>query len=146
MYIGGAPFRSFDTATYTSPRAVRISSAVAADPDAMRHLVAEVRAIYGGKLVYAANWDEIDRVRFWDALDYVGVQLYAPLARRADESDEAMKAFGVWVEKSMYGRKYFGIQRSTFVIDAKGQLVQEWRGVKVPGHAAEVLAFVQSLG
>ena len=48
--------------------------------------------------------------------------------------------------KNMYGKQVRGIERSTFVIDAQGKLVQEWRGVKVPGHADEVLAFVQSLG
>ena len=45
----------------------------------------------------------------------------------------------------MYGKKYMGVERSTFLIDAKGVLRQEWRKVKVPGHAAEVLAAVQSL-
>jgi peroxiredoxin Q/BCP len=47
--------------------------------------------------------------------------------------------------KKMYGKEVRGIERSTFVIDAKGALVREWRGVKVAGHADEVLAFVQSL-
>ena len=47
--------------------------------------------------------------------------------------------------KNMYGKKVRGIERSTFVIDGKGVLAQEWRGVKVPGHAAEVLAFVRSM-
>ncbi|MBT06506.1 MAG: thioredoxin-dependent thiol peroxidase [Rhodospirillaceae bacterium] len=48
-------------------------------------------------------------------------------------------AYGVWVEKSMYGRKYMGIERSTFLIDQKGRLKEIWRKVKVPGHAEKVL-------
>jgi thioredoxin-dependent peroxiredoxin len=62
------------------------------------------------------------------------------------DPDEAMcAAFGVMKIKSMFGLKVRGIQRSTFVIDAKGVLRQEWRGVKVPGHAQEVLDFVKAL-
>ena len=53
--------------------------------------------------------------------------------------------FNVMKEKSMYGRKYMGIERSTFIIDPKGVLRHEWRKVKVPGHVAEVLAAVQAL-
>ena len=67
--------------------------------------------------------------------------------RLISDADEAVcELFGVMKLKNMYGKQVRGIERSTFVIDAKGKLVQEWRGVKVPGHAAEVLAFVQSLG
>ncbi|MFM8500886.1 MAG: peroxiredoxin, partial [Fluviibacter sp.] len=63
------------------------------------------------------------------------------------DADEAVcELFGVMKLKNMYGKQVRGIERSTFVIDAKGKLIQEWRGVKVPGHAAEVLAFVQALG
>lgn len=64
----------------------------------------------------------------------------------ADEAREAIEAFGVWVEKSMYGRKYMGVDRSTFLIDSKGQIARVWRKVKVPGHAEEVLAAVEALG
>ena len=53
------------------------------------------------------------------------------------------QAFGVWVEKSMYGRKYMGIERSTFILDEEGKIVQEWRKVKVPGHVDAVLAFLK---
>jgi peroxiredoxin Q/BCP len=53
--------------------------------------------------------------------------------------------FAVWKEKSMYGRKYMGVERSTFLIDGGGVLRQEWRKVKVPGHADEVLAAAQAL-
>ena len=53
--------------------------------------------------------------------------------------------FGVMKQKSMYGKKVRGIERSTFVLDANGVLAREWRGVKVPGHAQEVLNFVKTL-
>lgn len=69
-----------------------------------------------------------------------------PYALISDPDEMVCETFGVMKLKNMYGKQVRGIERSTFVIDAKGQLVREWRGVKVPGHAAEVLAFVQSLG
>ncbi|HST12329.1 MAG TPA: peroxiredoxin, partial [Terriglobales bacterium] len=62
------------------------------------------------------------------------------------DPDEAVCAlFGVMKMKNMYGRQVRGIERSTFVIDSRGTLRKEWRGVKVPGHAQEVLEFVRSL-
>jgi peroxiredoxin Q/BCP len=64
--------------------------------------------------------------------------LKVSLASDADGS--LCEAFGTWVEKSMYGRAYMGIERSTFLIDAEGRIVRVWRKVKVPGHAEEVLA------
>jgi peroxiredoxin Q/BCP len=63
----------------------------------------------------------------------------------SDEEGSVTEAYGVWKEKSMYGKKYMGIERSTFLIDAKGVLRREWRGVKVPGHVEEVLEAVQAL-
>lgn len=69
--------------------------------------------------------------------------LKVPLATDAD--GRLLEAFGAWVEKSMYGRKYMGIERSTFLIDKDGRIVREWRKVKVPGHAAEVLKAAQAL-
>ena len=68
-----------------------------------------------------------------------------PLRLLADENKDAANAYGVWVEKSMYGRKYMGVERSTFLIDSKGKLAGSWRKVKVPGHAEEVLAAVKAL-
>ena len=61
-----------------------------------------------------------------------------PLA--ADEEGKVCAAYGVWVEKSMYGRKYMGIERSTFLIGAGGKIARAWRKVKIPGHVDEVLA------
>jgi len=63
----------------------------------------------------------------------------------ADEEKEIATAYGVWVEKSMYGRKYMGVERSTFLIDKKGKIVRSWRKVRVPGHADEVLEAVKAL-
>jgi peroxiredoxin Q/BCP len=64
----------------------------------------------------------------------------------ADVDKAAAMAYGVWTEKSMYGRKYMGVERSTFLIDGKGHIVRAWRKVKVPGHAEEVLAAARDLG
>jgi thioredoxin-dependent peroxiredoxin len=63
----------------------------------------------------------------------------------ADADKAVAMAFGVWVEKSMYGRKYMGVERSTFLIDKQGRIARGWRKVKVPGHAEEVLAAVREL-
>src|SRR6185312_15752192 len=57
----------------------------------------------------------------------------------SDQDGRISEAFGTWVEKSMYGRKYMGMERSTFLIGADGQVLKAWRKVKVPGHAEEVL-------
>ena len=67
-----------------------------------------------------------------------------PLA--SDESTEVAQAFGVWVEKSNYGKKYMGMERSTFLIDKNGVIAKIWPKVKVEGHAAAVLAAVRALG
>ena len=67
--------------------------------------------------------------------------LAVPLA--ADTDGAISDAFGTWVQKSMYGRKYMGMERATFLIDADGTVQRDWRKVKVPGHAAEVLAAVR---
>src|SRR5215211_3232099 len=58
----------------------------------------------------------------------------------SDEDKTVVNAYGVWVEKSMYGRKYMGVERATFLIDGRGRIAKSWRKVKVPGHADEVLA------
>ena len=62
----------------------------------------------------------------------------------ADEERKSLEAYGVWVEKSMYGRKYMGVERSTFLIAPDGSIARIWKKVKVPGHAKEVLEAVQS--
>ena len=63
----------------------------------------------------------------------------------ADDETDICEQFGVWVEKSMYGKSYMGIQRATFLIDSSGTVVETWPKVKVPGHAEAVLERVQSL-
>jgi peroxiredoxin Q/BCP len=68
-----------------------------------------------------------------------------PFPLASDEDGKVCEAYGVWVEKSMYGRKYMGIERSTFLIDGKGAIRSIWRKVKVPGHAEEVLEAAEAL-
>ena len=63
----------------------------------------------------------------------------------SDLDGSACEAFGTWTEKSMYGRKYMGIERATFLINRDGTIYRVWRKVKVPGHAQEVLEAVREL-
>ena len=63
----------------------------------------------------------------------------------ADEGKAMLEAYGVWTEKSMYGRKYMGVERTTFLIDAHGKIAKIWSKVKVPDHAAEVLAAAKAI-
>lgn len=68
-----------------------------------------------------------------------------PFTLGADETGAVTEAYGVWVEKSMYGKKSMGIERSTFLIDGNGVIRGVWRKVKVPGHVEEVLAAAKEL-
>jgi peroxiredoxin Q/BCP len=68
-----------------------------------------------------------------------------PFTLASDEDGKVCEAYGTWVEKSMYGRKYKGIERATFLIDAEGVVRKVWRKVKVPGHVEEVLAAAKAL-
>lgn len=70
-------------------------------------------------------------------------QLNFPLL--ADEDKKVCQAYGVWVQKSMYGRKYMGVERSTFLIDKKGKIARAWRKVKVAGHVEAVAAALKEL-
>lgn len=63
----------------------------------------------------------------------------------SDEESDVCERYGVWVEKNMYGKKYMGIERATYLIDGKGEVVQEWRKVKVPGHVEAVLEAAKAL-
>jgi thioredoxin-dependent peroxiredoxin len=67
------------------------------------------------------------------------------LTLASDEDRTMLEAYGVWVEKSMYGRKYMGIARTTLLIDRDGRIARIWPNVKVPGHAAEVLEAAKAL-
>jgi peroxiredoxin Q/BCP len=68
-----------------------------------------------------------------------------PFTLASDADGKVCERYGVWVEKSMYGRKYMGIERATFLIDAKGVVRKVWHKVKVPGHVEEVLAALKAL-
>ena len=70
-------------------------------------------------------------------------ELKVPLA--SDPDGSVCEAFGTWVQKSMYGRKYMGIDRATFLVDRDGVVKRVWRKVKVPGHAEEVLEAARAL-
>jgi len=68
-----------------------------------------------------------------------------PFTLASDEEGKASEAYGTWVQKSLYGRKYMGMERATFLIDAEGVVRHVWRKVKVAGHVEEVLAAVKEL-
>ncbi len=68
-----------------------------------------------------------------------------PFELLADEEGKMLDAFGVWKEKSMYGKTFLGVERSTFLIDENGKIVKEWRKVSVPNHVAAVLEEAKSL-
>lgn len=68
-----------------------------------------------------------------------------PFTLVSDEDGSICETYGVWVEKSMYGRKYMGIERATFLIDAKGRIGHIWRKVKIPGHVDAVLKAVEGI-
>ncbi|MGA7714187.1 MAG: peroxiredoxin [Rhizomicrobium sp.] len=63
----------------------------------------------------------------------------------SDPETKTARDYGVWVEKSMYGRKYMGLERATFLVDGKGKIHEIWRKVKIPGHVEAVLAAAKSL-
>lgn len=72
-------------------------------------------------------------------------KLELPFELISDPDERLCEAFGVMKLKNMYGKQVRGVERSTFVFDAKGKPAREWRGVKAPGHAAEVLEFIKTL-
>ncbi|WP_395447229.1 thioredoxin-dependent thiol peroxidase [Aminobacter sp. UC22_36] len=92
-----------------------------------------------GAVVIGVSPDSTKKHDKFKAKHQIGIDLVA------DEERKALEAYGVWAEKSMYGRKYMGVERSTFLIGADGKIARIWRKVKVPGHAAEVLEAVKAL-
>ena len=100
--------------------------------------LADEFAAAGAKVVGVSRDDMKKHDKFIAKYD-----LKVPLASDADGA--ISEAFGTWVEKSMYGRKYMGMERSTFLIDAGGRVVKAWRKVKVPGHAQATLDAVRAL-
>ena len=92
-----------------------------------------------GAIVFGVSKDSLERhVKFREKHD-LSIQLLS------DEGGEMLEAYGVWAEKSLYGRKFMGINRTTFLIDDKGVVAQIWQKVKVKGHAEEVLDAVKAL-
>jgi thioredoxin-dependent peroxiredoxin len=79
------------------------------------------------------------------ALDRFKTKRGLKVTLASDETLETLKAYGVWVKKSMYGRTFMGVQRTTFLIAADGRIARIWDKVKVEGHAAEVLAAAKEL-
>ncbi len=92
-----------------------------------------------GARVVGISRDSVAKHARFTAKHDLGVRLLS------DEDGAACEAFGTWVEKSLYGRNYMGIERATFLFDAKGVLVRAWRKVRVKGHAAAVLEAVKTL-
>jgi len=92
-----------------------------------------------GAVVLGVSKDSVKKhEKFRDKHD-LGVALLS------DEEGDVCERYGVWVEKAMYGKKYFGIERATFLIAGDGSIAQVWRKVKVPGHVDAVLEAVQAL-
>lgn len=89
-----------------------------------------------GAVVLGVSPDGIKSHEKFQAKYDLGFQLLA------DEQKSTLEAYGVWVEKSMYGRKYMGVERTTVLIDEQGKIARVWPKVKVPGHAEEVLEAV----
>ncbi len=92
-----------------------------------------------GALVLGVSKDSIKKHEKFRAKHELKVMLLS------DEESDVCERYGVWVEKSMYGKKYMGIERSTFVIDGEGTVRKAWHKVKVPGHVDAVLEAVQAL-
>ena len=92
-----------------------------------------------GAVIVGASKDSVKRQDNFKAKNGLSMALLA------DEDGTLCEAYGVWVLKKNYGREYMGIERSTFVIDAKGKIAHEWRKVRVKGHAQDVLEAVQNL-
>lgn len=92
-----------------------------------------------GAVVLGVSKDSVAKHDKFVAKHELGVTLIS------DEGSDICERYGVWVEKSMYGKKYMGIERATFLIDPDGVVRAVWRKVKVPGHVDAVLAAVQAL-
>ncbi|MCC6002636.1 MAG: peroxiredoxin [Pararhodobacter sp.] len=92
-----------------------------------------------GAVVVGVSKDSLTKHEKFVAKYNLGVTLVS------DADSDICERYGTWVEKSMYGKKFMGIERSTFLIDDQGQIVQAWHKVKVPGHVDAVLAAVQAL-
>ena len=92
-----------------------------------------------GAVVYGISKDPVAKHEKFIAKHELGMPLLS------DAESDVCEKYGTWVEKSMYGKKYMGIERSTFLIDGTGKIREAWRKVKVPGHAEAVLEAVRAL-
>jgi peroxiredoxin Q/BCP len=136
---GGKPFRSRKMGTpyvlYFYPK----DNTPGCTNEAMQFRDLHPRFVKLGCAVYGVSRDNLKSHENFKA------KLSFPFELLSDTEEIACKAFEVIKMKNMYGKKVRGIERSTFAIDAKGIVRREWRGVKVPGHAQEVLEFASSL-
>jgi peroxiredoxin Q/BCP len=137
---GGKPFKSSDAAgkklvIYFYPR--DNTPGCTKEGEAFRDLHAAFRK--AGAVIVGVSPDSLaSHEKFKTKMSF-------PFELLADEDHAVCDLFEVFKEKSMYGRKYMGVERSTFLVDADGVLKHEWRKVKVPGHAEEVLTAVKAL-
>lgn len=92
-----------------------------------------------GAVVLGISPDSVERHRRFKAKHALGMPLLS------DEQHEVLASYGVWSEKSMFGRSYMGVVRTTFLVDRAGLITRVWRKVRVAGHAADVLAEVQAM-
>ncbi len=108
---------------------------------------AEAAAFSRLKAAFSATGAEVIGVSPDSAKSHARFKLKHGLTVRllADEDKSAVRAFGVWAQKTMFGRKYMGVERSTFLIDRQGKIARIWRKVRTPGHAEEVLAAANAL-
>jgi len=104
---------------------------------AFTELAAEFEA--AGAVVIGISKDSVAKHDKFIAKHGLGVIL------ASDEESDTCERYGVWKEKSMYGKKFMGIERSTFLVDGEGKIARAWPKVKVPGHAEEVLEAVRAL-
>lgn len=93
-----------------------------------------------GAVVFGVSKDSAIKHQKFKEKHQIGLTLLS------DEVGQTIEAYGAWVEKTLYGRKYMGIDRSTFLIGRSGKIERIWRKVKVPGHVEDVLAAVKALG
>ncbi|QHQ34656.1 peroxiredoxin [Algicella marina] len=104
---------------------------------AFTSLAAEFKSL--GAVIFGISKDSVKKHDRFVAKHELGIPLLS------DEDGDVCERYGVWKEKSMYGKTHMGIERSTFLIGADGKIARIWRKVKVPGHAEEVLEAVRSL-
>lgn len=133
--ISPADFRGQKLVVYFYPK--DDTSGCTAEAQAFTALIDEFQRA-GTWIIGVSKDDAKKHAKFTDKY-----ALRVPLATDADGT--VCEAFGTWTEKSMYGRKYMGIERATFLVDRDGVVKRVWRKVKVPGHAEEVLEAARAL-